>query len=254
MKNSITPFALLIFATTITGCGNWELKEVESTKPAITNEPSLKVCPSVEYMRPIPQRPNISSFNLAQNRVTTHEADFVSDGDYLYSYPSAKRINMHEANSLLLVSGQRLIAIGKNSVTVYDITAPDSPKKMSQLEIERQISAARIVGQNLVIVSQSVIDSLQHPAEYVNECKTYPGYTEEIYQTKITRMRLDDLTDDESVDLIGNVTSHVSEKSIEFREPLEKGKGWRVLSILPDGQLGQPRFMKLEDLRTVGNL
>lgn len=243
MKQRLPQIAAVLFFGVLTGCGGWDLKpsDDEPTDPTPDcNLPVPRVCPAISYERPIPQFPDTQLFNVAQKHVNADSARFVSNGDFIYSYPSGTKVNLHESNAFLLLNEERLYAIGKSSVTVYNITVPSNPQKDSIIQIDSEISGARIVGENLIIMSQTVIDEIEHPAVRVNDCGGYPAYTENIYQTKITRMSLENLEDDESVELVGLVRFMQDGESMRFIEPGPKQSTVeRIVELLPDGQFGQ---------------
>jgi len=243
VKKRLPQIAAVLFFGVLTGCGGWDLKPSEDEPTDSTPDCDLrppKTCPAISYERPFPLPPQTQLFNVAQKHVSSDSVQFVSNGDFIYSYPSGVKVNLHESNALLLLNEERLYAIGKSSVTVYDITVPSNPQKDSIIPIESEISGARIVGENLIIMSQTVIDTIEHPAVRVNDCGGYPAYTENIYQTKITRMSLENLEDDESVELVGLVRFvQDGESLLRFIEPGPTKNIARVVELLPDGQFGQ---------------
>lgn len=247
MKKRLPQVAAVLFFGVLTGCGGWDLKpsEDEPTDPTPDRRlPPPKVCQKIARERPMPQPPQTQLFNAAQKHVSADSARFVSNGDFIYSYPSGTEVNLHESNALLLLNEERLYAIGKSSVTVYDITEPSNPQKDSIIHIGSEIAGARIVGENLIIMSQTIIDKIEHPAVRVNDCGGYPAYTEDIYETKITRMSLENLEDDESVELVGLVRFAQESESLRFIEPGPKQTTIeRVVEILPDGQFGQAQVI-----------
>lgn len=247
MKHFISHLALCIGLSALTACGGWDLNKTDEPDapdvpvcdlPKPTPKPLL--CPAIAYKRPRPEGPNTERFNLAQTDAFSASGRYVSNGDFIYSFPSKTKVNSHEANSLLLVESDRLYAIGKHSVTIYDISTSDEPQKVSQVSLSNEISGARIVGDSLVILSQSVIDRIEHKGVRVDDCGGFPAYTEDIYQTRITRMSLSNLEDDESISLIGAVRFDSGDGLLRFIEPGPKQSSVRrVLEILPDGQFGQ---------------
>jgi hypothetical protein len=250
VKRRPVQIAAVLFFGILTGCGGWDLKpsEDESTDPTTVCRlpplPPAKNCPAIAYERPMPQPPQTQLFNVAQKHVSGDSVHYVSNGDFIYSYPSGSKVNLHESNALLLLNDERLYAIGKSSITVYDITEPSNPQKDSIIHIESEIAGARVVGENIIVMSQSVIDTIEHPAVRVNDCRGYPAYTENIYETKITRMSLENLEDDESVDLVGLVRFVQEGQSLRFIEPGPKQTTIeRVVELLPDGQFGQAQVI-----------
>lgn len=257
MKNSMKQIALLMLAGTLTGCGVIDLQKFTSSQAGQTGSddsnpqkplieecrlperpipPAGKACSDIAYVAPTFPQPNISRFNLAKDHIEQGGAAFLSQGQYLYSFPSGNKINLSEYNSLLLSSENRLIVVGKKSITVFDISAPDAPQQISQKEVEHEIAGARVVGNSLVIVSTSTLSSIFHPATRNNECHEMPSYTENIYQTRIVRMNLDSLNEEKSIELIGAVAAQPTENSIRFIEPSPKGSSMsRIVEILPDG-------------------
>lgn len=247
MKKRLPQIAAVLFFGVLTGCGGWDLKpsEDEQTDPKPDRRlPPSNVCPDIAYVRPVPLPPQTQLFNAAEQQVSADSARLVSNGDFIYSYPSGTKVNLHESNALLLLNEERLYAIGKSSVTVYDITAPANPQKESIIHTESEIAGARIVGENLIIMSQTIIDKIEHPAVRVNDCGGWPAYTENIYQTKITRMSLENLEDDDSVELVGLVRFAQESESLRFIEPGPKQTTIeRVVEILPDGHFGQAQVI-----------
>jgi hypothetical protein len=243
VRKHLPQIAAVLFFGILTGCGGWDLKASEDgpTDPTPDSRlPEPPICPAILYERSAPQPPDTQLFNVAQEHVVADSTQFVSNGDFIYSYPSGTKVNLHESNALLLLNEERLYAIGKSSVTVYDITVPSNPLRNSIIPIESEISGARIVGENLIIMSQTVIDTIEHPAVRVNDCVGYPAYTENIYQTKITRLSLENLEDDESVELVGLVRFvQDGESLLRFIEPGPTKNIARVVELLPDGQFGQ---------------
>lgn len=251
MKHFISHLALCIGLSALTACGGWDPRNTsgdteaphsgDTEAPQVVDKPyrESRVTCSKGYVIPS-ARPNTERFNLAQTDAFSASGRYVSNGDFIYSFPSKTKVNSHEANSLLLVESDRLYAIGKHSVTIYDISTSDEPQKVSQVSLSNEISGARIVGDSLVILSQSVIDRIEHAGVRVDDCGGFPAYTEDIYQTRITRMSLSNLEDDESISLIGAVRFDSEDGLLRFIEPGPKQSSVRrVLEILPDGQLGQ---------------
>ncbi|MFZ9521265.1 MAG: hypothetical protein ACO3A4_12390 [Silvanigrellaceae bacterium] len=264
MKNSMKQIALLMLAGTLTGCGVIDLQKFTSSQAGQPNPDEKRrgiivehelprACPDIAYLPPAFPKPNVSAFNVAKDRMELDDAAFFSQSSFLYSFPSGKRITLKESNSLLLISGQQLLVVGKKSITLFDISAPDAPQQISQKEVEHEIAGARVVGNSLVIVSTTTLSSIFHPATRNNECYEMPSYTENIYQTRIVRMNLDSLNEEKSIELTGAVTAQPSDNSIRFIEPSPKGTSMRrIVEILPDGgweisQVGQtlnPPFLQ----------
>jgi hypothetical protein len=246
MKRLVAHMTVLLVATKLAACGMLELKNAQEAEANSTETictlPTPKTCPDILYTAPIPKSPDTLSFNLANERVSMNSEEYISNGDIIYSFPSGQSVNAHEANAKLLATEQHLYAVGKYSITVYDISTSETLNKITQVSVRDEISGARVIGNSLVVISTTSIGSIYHPAKYFNRCKTIPAYTENIYQTKITRMALENLEDDESIELIGAVQSEVSNEEVRFLEPGPTGSSiMRIVTILPNGQLGQLR-------------